>query len=210
MSTATLNITTKVLRRFDDPLLSFHWWSRLLSSGETDTVFLTWSWQRAWWDVFGRGQLLLAFVERNGEPVAVAPLFCDAGMVFFVGSGGSDYVDFVGDTSEEGVLDALLDAARSAAKDFVGFRFYQVPDRSRTPGRLQRAAEALGLAFFEEGKLAAPVLEIPHAAAALAAANMKSLLRHERGLAKSGTLNTRHMHEPATMRRYLNDFFQQH
>lgn len=45
------------------------------------------------------GQLMLILAERNGQPVALAPLFADSGMVYFVGSGGSDYLDFVGDSS---------------------------------------------------------------------------------------------------------------
>ena len=86
------SIRIHLLDGFDDPGLSRLDWCRLLSSGDTDTVFQTWEWQRAWWDVFGRGKLLLLVAEQDGQAVACAPLFCDGGMVFFVGSGGSDYL----------------------------------------------------------------------------------------------------------------------
>ena len=202
--------TARVVCNFNDPAVASDRWTTLLRHGETDTVFLTWTWQRVWWEVFGRGQLLLVVVEREGEPIAITPLFRDGGMVFFVSSGGSDYLEFIGDTSEEGVLEAILDAARSEAEGFVGFRFYHLPDRSQTGKRLQRAAAAFGLACFDEGELAAPVLEIQDPADALAAASKKSLLRHERGLAKSGALYTTHICEPGAVREHLNAFFQQH
>src|SRR6476620_2077774 len=74
----------RIVRDFNDPIVSSKIWMHLLPRGEIDTVFLTWTWQRVWWEVFGRGQLLLIVIERNEEPVAIAPLFCDGGMVFFV------------------------------------------------------------------------------------------------------------------------------
>ena len=207
---AASTITTRVIRSFDDPALDSERWARLLCRGETDTVFLTWTWQRVWWEVFGRGQLLLVVVEREGNSVAIAPLFCDSGMVFFVGSGGSDYLDFIGDASEDGLLEALLEAARSEANGFLGFRFYHVPDHSQTVERLPRVAAALGLDWFDEGSLAAPLVGMQDPNCALAAANKQSLVRHERALAKSGTLRTEHFREAAAIREHLEGFFQQH
>ncbi len=206
----TCAATVRIVRDFDEPSLGVVPWTRLLRRGDTDTVFLTWTWQRVWWEVFGRGQLLLVVAERQGEPVALAPLFCDGGMVFFVGSGGSDYLDFIGDTSEAGVLESLLDAARSEAHGFVGFRFYHVPNRSQTGERLEQAADALGLNLFDEGASPTPVLDMHDPAGAVAAASKKSLLRHQRSLAKSGALQTAHIREAAAIRPHLDGFFQQH
>ena len=47
-------------------------------------------------------------VKKNGKPVLLAPLFADTGMVFFTGSGGSDYLDFIGDISNPGILEGML------------------------------------------------------------------------------------------------------
>src|SRR5437660_3701917 len=97
----------RLLSGFEDPLLTPERWSALLRIGDTNVVFLTWHWQRAWWDTFGRGQLLLIAVEREGQIEALAPLFAEAGMVFFAGSGESDYLDFIGDVSRPGDLDLI-------------------------------------------------------------------------------------------------------
>src|ERR1051325_3596643 len=127
---AAATITTRVISSFDE--LAPRAWRSLLAKGATDEVFLTFPWQTAWWKTFGRGQLLLIVAERDGEAIAMAPLFADCGMVFFVGSGGSDYLDFVGDISEPEVLDEFLITAMGHVPDFLGFRFYHVPDSSTT------------------------------------------------------------------------------
>ena len=136
MSASSIQI--QVLDSFDSRALPPERWSSLLSGGETETVFLTWWWQKTWWECFGRGRLLLVLAERHGSPIALAPLFADSGMIFFVGSGGSDYLDFLGDIRDGEVLAKILAAAREAVSDFVGFRFYHVPDDSRTGSQLCR------------------------------------------------------------------------
>src|SRR5437870_4691572 len=123
-------VRIRVLDGFNDATFGPEQWNQLaLRSG---SVFLTWEWQRAWWESFGRGQLLLIAAERHGEPFALAPLFADSGMVFLVGSGGSDYLDFLGDISNPEALDAMMRAARNRVQEFDGFRFYHVLEGSPT------------------------------------------------------------------------------
>jgi len=71
-------------------------WDRALASGPTDVVFLTWGWQRAWWDTYGRGRLLIVVARDADGTTAIAPFFIDGGMAFLVGSGGSDQLDLIG------------------------------------------------------------------------------------------------------------------
>lgn len=200
----------RLLDAFDDPACAPNTWDVLLPQGDTDVVFLTSSWQHAWWDVFGRGRLLLLFVERDNRPIALAPLFSDCGMVFFVGSGGSDYLDFVGDIGESDVLTALLRAAQRHTPDFVGFRFFHVPDSSRTGDRLQAVADQLGLVCFDEGNLPAPALDLRDDASAQAAPNKKSLRRHTNALSRLGTVTVRHLRDAPAIREQLAAFFSQH
>jgi CelD/BcsL family acetyltransferase involved in cellulose biosynthesis len=132
-------------------------------------------------------------------------------MAFFVGSGGSDYLDFLGDTSNPNVLDALLDTARHRVPGFVGFRFYLAPDDSPTGGRLQASAARLGLECFDEGDLPAPTLDLHDPpGAGLAAAGKSSLVRHERGLRRDGPLDVLHLRDGAAILPHLDEFFEQH
>jgi CelD/BcsL family acetyltransferase involved in cellulose biosynthesis len=189
-------------------------WGSVAASGDTRTVFQQWHWQRTWWQVYGRGRLVVVNVggERSdGGVAAIAPLFVDGDMAFFVGSGGSDYLDFVGDISEPGVVEAILSAVLKEVPGLLGFRFYHVPEGSRTGARLQEAAGALGLQCVDEGSMVAPLLDLgPAGEAGLRAAQKKSLVRHERAFCARGELTVTHLHEGEAIGPWLEAFFDQH
>jgi CelD/BcsL family acetyltransferase involved in cellulose biosynthesis len=204
-------LAVRAMGGFDDPHFGATAWDALLAAGDTDVVFLTWHWQRAWWQSFGRGELMLLLAERDGVPLALAPLFADSGMVFFVGAGGSDYLGFVGSVAEPAVLDALLGAARERAPGFLGFLLHHVPDTSRTGALLRAAAGRLGLQCVQQGTLPAPTLALhDDPARALAATRKKSLLRHEAGLRRAGALSIHAASSAADVLPQLDDFFAQH
>lgn len=205
----TSDVVARLFSGFDDPAITPDVWSELLSRGDTDGVNLTWHWQRCWWETFGRGQLLLIAVHRAGELIALAPLFADEGMVFNICP--EDHLDFVGDVSDPRVLDAILDTARQCAEGFVGFRFYFIPDTSRSGEWLQRAAGRLRLDCFCEAQLASPWLDIENQAdVAVRCTRKKSLLRHERFFRQEGQLEFDTLTDANDALPHLDEFFEQH
>jgi CelD/BcsL family acetyltransferase involved in cellulose biosynthesis len=204
-------VTCRLLQGFQDARLVEAQWEELVSGSQTQSVFQSRAWNQTWWENYGRGKLVLVAAERNGDPIALAPLFADGGMLFFVGSGGSDYLDFLGDTSDPCVLTQLLAKAREEVVDFAGFRFYHVRDESRTAQRLSLAAGNLGLVCFEEESIPAPTLDMRDSSEQVrAAVEKKSLLRHERHFRKSGELLVEHLQGGAEISAHLDDFFDQH
>jgi CelD/BcsL family acetyltransferase involved in cellulose biosynthesis len=154
---------------------------------------------------------MIIAAEREGRVVALAPLFSDAGMIFFVGSGGSDYLDFIGDLHSLKVLHAILESAREFVSDFVGFRFYHVPENSRTGTMLKEVADGLGLSCFDEGILPAPALALAaEPELAHAALHKKSLVRHENYFRRRGTLQVHHFQDGKDILPQLEGFFEQH
>jgi CelD/BcsL family acetyltransferase involved in cellulose biosynthesis len=82
-------------------------WGELLSSSDSDCLFLTWEWLHTWWTHLAEDRVLsLLTVRRGGELIGLAP-FClrprrlRQGRPFqqieFLGSGqvGSDYLDVI-------------------------------------------------------------------------------------------------------------------
>jgi CelD/BcsL family acetyltransferase involved in cellulose biosynthesis len=205
------SVRVRILAGFEDMSFGPEQWQALLRAGNSDVVFLTWQWQRAWWECFRRESLLLILAERNGNPIALAPFFSDEGMIFFAGSGNSDYLDFIGDISDPEVLDALLRTAIENLPGFLGFRFYLVPDQSRTGALLRESAERLGLMFCEEDEIVAPALDlVSDPAAALAAANRKSLVRHERFFVRESKIEVHDLRHRDEIFPCLDEFFEQH
>jgi CelD/BcsL family acetyltransferase involved in cellulose biosynthesis len=202
------NVTAEVLSGFDDPRIGPRVWSELLEHGQTNAVNLTWHWQRVWWESFGRGRLLLIAAWRDDQLIAIAPLFADSGMIFNICP--EDHLDFVGDVSDPVVLDAILAVARDCVDDFLGFRFYFVPDCSTTGRHLEQAAGRLGLDCFEEESLPVPALDLSPKEAAAAATRKKSIVRHEKFFRREGVLEAMHLRDGETILPHLDEFFEQH
>jgi CelD/BcsL family acetyltransferase involved in cellulose biosynthesis len=199
--TAATNITTRLVAGFDDPAVA---------GLPAQSIFFTSEYQRAWWDTFGRGTLLPIVVEENGAAVAFAPLFADSGMVYFVGSGGSDYLDFRGEVSGERIA-AIIQCAKDHVEDLQGFVFYHVRDASLTPPHLKLASEQLGWRLIDEGAQPAPVMDLTgRPAEALEATRKKSLVRHENAMRKSGDFQVKHFRAGDEIKPQLQAFFAQH
>jgi CelD/BcsL family acetyltransferase involved in cellulose biosynthesis len=193
----------------DDPSLPDATWQALLARGDTREVFLTRAWLDTWRRCHPRGRLLPVLVLRDGVPALLAPFFAEEGMVFFCGVGAADYLDMLGDVADADAVTAALATARAATPGFVGFRLHHVPDDSRTAASLRRAAAALRLDLVDEGELAAPYVDLSaDAAAARPAAQRRSLVRHERGLQRTGELSVTHDRAPSAQA--LDAFFTQH
>ncbi len=206
-----MKVKTRVLHGFEDPSFQPEEWQGLLRQSVVDEVFLTWHWQRSWWESQGCGKLLLVVAERDGKTVALAPLYADSGMIFFAGSRLADYLDFIGNISDSEVLGALLETARESISDFVGFRFYKVLGNSPTAAGLQEVAGRLGLQCSEGKTWSAPALDLAAQIESGKAATEKySLLRHERYFQREGSVKVRHLCDGDAIRPHLEEFFEQH
>ena len=206
MSTSGLHI--RDLAGFDDPACSPDVWNRLVPRGHTDVVYLTWEYQRSWWEAFGYGDLLLLAAERDGEVVAIAPFYVDEGVVWFVGSGAADYLDFVGSVDDPGVLEGLLVAGRERVAGFAGARLYCVPAWSPTTGRLRAAAARLGWECYEERRWPVPVIDLAADPGRVRAAAGSG--RRERFFRNHGRLELHQFGDVAGITPQLEDFFTQH
>jgi CelD/BcsL family acetyltransferase involved in cellulose biosynthesis len=203
------NLRAQIISSFGDPLVAAHRWNHLLSRGHTDSVNLTCEWQRNWWTHFGGGRLFLVVVEDQSEPVCIAPLFVEQGMVFNICP--EDQLDLVGQVMGPEVIEAVLRAVLEGVPNFQGMKLYFVPDTSPTSLYLEKAAKRLGLSCFRENCLAAPRLDLakqPEFAARCT--RKKSLIRHENYFHRSGSLEVLHSSNAGEICLQLDEFFAQH
>lgn len=200
-----------LLNEFNSSFITPDSWNKLLSQGSSDVVFLTWHWQKVWWDVFGRGKLILIIAEEHERPVAIAPLFSDQGMVYFIGSGGSDYLDFIGDISNLEILEGMLLRAVASVPDFLGFCLYHVLETSRLSNALIDIAQRQSWKLYEEGEMASPVLQLKDfPEQAKQSTHKKSLLRHEAYFRRNGGITAEHFNRGEDILPQLDTFFTQH
>ena len=166
-------------------------WDELLSRSVTDTLFLTWDWQRTWWRAFGEGKqlLLLTIREDDGELVGIAPLFrCDvvvsgdarlpelsiehsppeqigatvSGIFFIGGTEVSDYLDLVIRLDRvEPVCAELMAFLCDELKGWEMLDLHCIPAASPTSATLKRLAEQRNLLVVQAREDVCPVLDLP-------------------------------------------------
>ena len=206
-------VQARRLDGFDDPALGRDGWRHLVQSSGSDIVYRTWEWQRAWWETFGTGELLLLAAERDGDIVALAPFYAEEGGIYFLGSNEeADNLDFIGATGDVEVLAALLDGARAAVPNFACFELHFLPERSATLAALGPAAARHGLKLRQSWDLAAPAVDLAglDEAALGSLVERKSWLKRERYFKSHGDLEVRHFRDGAAIRPHLEEFFAQH
>jgi CelD/BcsL family acetyltransferase involved in cellulose biosynthesis len=205
---AATDVLIRVLDDLDAPGLDRRRWDALLAAGPTDVVFLTHEWQRLWWEARGDERLAVVLAERDGEQLALAPLFAVAGSVSLVGSGGSDYLDFIG-APDEALLAAMLGAARDAAPGFSTIELYHVPVESPTTALLPGVASRLGLELHSEEAPGAPYADLADAELVERLTARRSIRKEEARMRRDGPLRVRQA-TPEELEPLVELFLEQH
>lgn len=165
-------------------------WEALLQRSATDVLFLTWGWQRTWWNVFGEGKTLrlLAMRDESGYLIGIVPLFIqetsldpDALLpdisvenplevskgevqrtVHLVGGTEvSDYLDSIAPPqSHREITAAFLDALASE-EDWDILDLRSLPSTSPTVSTVTELARARGWDVQRARENVCPVLELP-------------------------------------------------
>ena len=185
-------------------------WARVFAASDVRSITQTLEWQRTWWSVYARGTLLLLAAERNGETVAIAPFFCDSGMVFFAGAGEADWHDILGESRDVDVLSAILEAAMRLAPGFLGFKLHFIPDRSRTGPALAAAAERLGLDCYELDSMVSVEVDIAADPAAVRRAVSRSMRKAENFFRTNGDLVVQWLTTAAEVLPLVPEFVEMH
>ncbi len=150
-------------------------WNDLLRRSRFDTIFLTWEWQRTWWQRLGaqRGPLYILAARAAARLVGILPLYAtdegDARVLHVVGcTEVSDYLDLIIETGqEEPVYAAFLGwLAGPDAPHWDGINLCNQPGPSLAHTRLAEMARAAGYSVTVEQEDVCPIIALPVDAAA--------------------------------------------
>jgi len=203
-------LRTFVADGFDDPRLERDRWNSLLACGDSDLVFLTWEFQRAWWDAFGYGEPLFVVVERGGEISALAPFYADEHSIGLLGEHEAEWLDFIGDVQDDETVAAVIAAARAAAPPSAQFELQRLPGWHPRLRQLEAAAERLGEQTYTISEPMTPIVDLAaHPEETAAAARLKAL-REDRWLRRNGELVVEHLSDGEAILPHLDHFFDQH
>jgi CelD/BcsL family acetyltransferase involved in cellulose biosynthesis len=200
-------------------------WEALLWRSSGSTVFLSWEWQKIWWEWFGQqAQLSILAVRDDGELVGLAPLYSlpttqgPRTLQLVGGVDVSDYLDVlvVADDRAEKVYGALwrfLTNEHGDAWDLLDL--HNVPSTSPTLKHLPALAARSGrVEVMSRVEEVCPVIALPSTwEDYLSALNRKQ--RHElrRKMGKAGreaTVHWQYADDPTTLDQEVDDFIRLH
>lgn len=137
-------------------------WKFLWNSLETPYPFLSWEWQKTWWDVFGRdeGTEYLFVARKDGKDLAIAPFVQKDKEVHW--SGGteiSDYLDIVGKSVHN--LEIWKEALGKFSQDKITtIILHNIPQDSATLVSLEALAAQFGYIFKKEQEDVVPYITL--------------------------------------------------
>ena len=154
-------------------------WSALVAADPAGTFFHSPSYLKVWWEEFGAGSLMLAFIIDGNVPVAACAFEIVDGLLTFLG--GFDVTDYMGPVGLAGAAEQaskeLVDAlTRMDSWDRADLR--GLPLDSPWCAALESAAGAHGLRVSRGEDGVAPVIVLPGSYQAYLA-RLPAKLRHE-------------------------------
>ena len=137
-------------------------WDDILAQSPSDTLFLTYPWQRLWWQYFSdEYQPHFLRIAHNDTPVGIAPLIAKGHEVTLLGSTAvCDYMDFILPAEHTyGGLSAAFDHMNGNSWSTAVFQ--SVSGGSPTLDALNKLADARGYKLSVEQEDVCPRAELP-------------------------------------------------
>lgn len=189
-------------------------WDRLWQEDPLATCFSRFSWMRAMWRAYGRRRQVCTPVIRDGpDVVGILPLALEDDRLVFLGDPRSDYNDLLcrpGRARE--VARAAFDVLARSNRPWQQAVLANIPEQSNLAPFIHDLGDWTRRPAFIASTAACPRVDLTENGAAILQGILrkKSLLRHEKDLARLGTLTFRHLTDRDEVRRVLPEYFRQH
>jgi CelD/BcsL family acetyltransferase involved in cellulose biosynthesis len=188
-------------------------WDSLVTRSISGTVYQSYNWQKAWWQVFGDGYepLILEARTESGELVGIAPLVIQKSTVHFLGPGAITYADFIVTEPHEEILGAFIGWLDDHSHLWSALQFKSILDTSPTVDALPRLIGEKGYPVAARPTLEAPLLEYgidPEAEKGLA--NKRDTRKRLNRLKREGEVSFSRLHDANEILAALPTFYEQH
>lgn len=139
-------------------------WDALAKGSITDSPFQTHTYQQAWWDNLGRGELVSVVVDNDANELVGLAIFLleDGGLQFNASKEETDYLDIiVKEDHAEAVWTAVFDCLCSdECPTWDTLDCWNIPADSPSKMILPRLAEARGFSLAQERAEVCPVIPL--------------------------------------------------
>ena len=144
-------------------------WGQLVSLSSTNTPFLTWQWQKTWWEYHKQAHRLriITVNSKNGGLCGIAPLYSEdtrgeQKLRLLGGSDLCDNLDFIVTKGEEAhFCHTLLSYLTSSAASQTSLCLNSLPQQSPTLHLLKEVAHGRNYGLDIQLEDTAPLLDLP-------------------------------------------------
>jgi CelD/BcsL family acetyltransferase involved in cellulose biosynthesis len=132
-------------------------WNNTLKKSDEDNIFSTWEWLSIWWKHFGKQRrLFVQLVKKRNNVLAIAPLMLTTYRIFrfnlskieFIGTGFSDYCNFLLTEEKETSLKLFLNRIRNHTIEWDCLDLKQIPETATYLSLLRKLEH--GRSIFSE------------------------------------------------------------
>lgn len=139
-------------------------WNSLLEKSGSNTIFSTFEWLSIWWEYYGNDKKLFVLLALDGkEVIGIAPLmiekrrilrFAPLRVVSFIGTGVSDYADFIIEKKREEVLKIFFEYLKKSKRFWDEIELREIKEDSPNLDIISKGLDKWGLsgAIYESGK----------------------------------------------------------
>ncbi len=194
-------------------------WNALVSKDQMGTIFQTFEWHYSWWKTFGNDfKLLLLLAEKGDELIGIAPLMvdeiqilgCRQKIVKFIGTGKSDYCDFIMDRSQPAALSGILQWLFDNRKRWDVIHLSEISNASSLLKALPDFYTKCGYLTSIHELHEAPTIILGDPSFEQGLLKKKSLRRHCNFFSRTGHLELKNYKDTEKILLQLDLFFEQH
>lgn len=192
-------------------------WNRAVLKSETNTIFQTFEWVRAWWKVYGRhNRLFVIAVYDHKDLIGIAPLMIandnsNSRTLTFIGNAKADYLDFIAADRIKEVLQKVFDAIFMHRKEWDIISLPNIPEYSSTAEAIKDFCRDRRERILYNDTIICPALLIKGNEQAVAQLSRKKSLRRKFNyLNKNGALRVFQITDEKEALAYLPEFYSQH
>jgi CelD/BcsL family acetyltransferase involved in cellulose biosynthesis len=141
-------------------------WNHLLPTSSTNQIFLTYQWQRTWWNAYQPGELfIVAGRDDAGTLIGIAPWFIEAGTRTMRGIGCvdvTDYLDVIAPAEHrEAFFGEVVNLLAAKADQFSTLDLCNIPQESETLDVLPRFLTDRGFSLQIKQQEVCPFIALP-------------------------------------------------
>ncbi len=143
-------------------------WNPLLARSQSNLIFLTYEWQKSWWQAYHPGELWIVVARtEEGHLVGIAPWFVehrpDERVLRAIGCVDvTDYLAVIADQAyEQAFFAALAECIAAAGDEFDRVSLCNIPEGSSTFNLLPTSLEKQGMTVEVSQQEVCPIISLP-------------------------------------------------